>query len=206
VSALPTLPAAPWPHLAFAALHLLAGQGLSSFLYRRRFGGSPLVLYRPGPPTRHRRLTRAIAAASLGWTATFLAYALWPWFRTTFAGRALVPAPMLAGWLLGTLGLALMLAAQVDLGASFRVGQDEGAAPPPLVTTGLHARSRHPVYLGSLLYLAALTSWAPCALTLAALLVIGVLLHALALTEESHLARVHGPAWQQYAGRTRRYL
>lgn len=113
---------------------------------------------------------------------------------------------MLAGWLLGTLGLMLMLAAQADLGASFRVGQDERAAPPRLMTTGLHARSRHPVYLGSLLYLAALTGWAPCPLAIAALLTITGLLHALAVTEEAHLARAHGSAWQSYAARTRRYV
>jgi protein-S-isoprenylcysteine O-methyltransferase Ste14 len=41
---------------------------------------------------------------------------------------------------------------------------------------------------------------------LGALGVVGGLMHALALTEEAHLAKLHGQAWTEYAARTRRYL
>lgn len=206
MSGLPTMPELAWPHLAFASLHLLCGQGLSAWLYKRRFGGSPLVLYRPGPPTPHRRLSRAIAAMSLFWTAAFFLYALSDGFRATVAGRALFAAPMLLGWVLGVLGLLLMLAAQLDMGASFRVGQDDQSVPPQLVTTGLHGLSRHPVYVGSFLYLAGLTLWSPCLGSLSALAAIGGLMHALALAEETHLRRAFGDSYRDYAARTRRYL
>lgn len=206
MNGLPTMPELPWLHIAFASLHLLCGQGLSTWLFHRRFGGSPLVLYRPGPPTRHQRLTRATGAMSLCWGLAFLLYALSEGFRSSFLGRPLFAAPMLLGWVAGVIGLLLMVAAQVDMGASFRVGQDEQEAPPGLVTTGIHGRSRHPVYVGSFAYLAALTLWSPCLLSLLALAAIGGLLHALVLAEEAHLLRVFGEAYRDYAARTRRYL
>lgn len=203
---LPQLFEVPWPHVLFASLHLVAGQGLSAWLFRRRFGGSPLVIYRRGQQTAHMRRTRGVAAATLVWAASFLAYAFWPAFRESLAGQPLFPAPMAVGWGLGLAGLVGMLASQLDMGASFRVGQDDAGAPTRLVTTGIHARSRHPVYVASFLYLAALSLWSPCALTLAALAAVGGCMHLLALAEEAHLARVHGDAWTDYAAKTRRYL
>lgn len=203
---LPTMPEQPWLHIAFASLHLLCGQGFAAWLFKRRFGTSPLVLYRPGPPTRHQRLTRATGALSLCWAVAFLLYALSAGFRNSLLGISLFAPPMLLGWVAGVLGLLLMLAAQVDMGPAFRVGQDEQEALPKLVTTGIHGRSRHPVYVGSFAYLSAMTLWSPCLLSLLSLAAIGGLLHALVLAEEAHLLRVFGDAYRNYAAQTRRYL
>jgi protein-S-isoprenylcysteine O-methyltransferase Ste14 len=202
---LPSLSEAPWLHVAFASLHVVVGQGVSAWLYRRRYGGSPLVLYRRGQQTRHMALTRAIGGASLLWAVGFLGSAFAPWFTNTWAGRPLWTPTMLAGWVVASLGLAGMLAAQLDMGASFRVGQAEQEATR-LVTTGIHGRSRHPIYVASFVCLGGLTLWAPSAWMLGALGVVGGLMHALALTEEAHLAKLHGQAWTEYAARTRRYL
>jgi protein-S-isoprenylcysteine O-methyltransferase Ste14 len=134
-------------------------------------------------------LTRAIGGASLLWAVGFLGSAFAPWFTNTWAGRPLWTPTMLAGW----------------VGASFRVGQAEQEATR-LVTTGIHGRSRHPIYVASFVCLGGLTLWAPSAWMLGALGVVGGLMHALALTEEAHLAKLHGQAWTEYAARTRRYL
>lgn len=202
---LPLIEDMPALHIAFASLHLVAGQGLSSLLYRRRFGGSPLVLYKRGLRSPHIRITRAIAAASLIWAASLIAYATSATLRAHAALAPLITPPMIAGWTLATLGLVLMIAAQLDMGASFRVGQDEQERTA-LVTTGLHARSRHPIYVGSFTCLLGLSLWTPGPLTLAACAAIGALMHALTIAEERHLASVHGQAWLDYTARTRRYL
>jgi protein-S-isoprenylcysteine O-methyltransferase Ste14 len=52
---------------------------------------------------------------------------------------------LVAGCLLASGGLALMVRAQLDLGASWRVGVDE-ASRPGLVTHGLYRWSRNPIY------------------------------------------------------------
>jgi protein-S-isoprenylcysteine O-methyltransferase Ste14 len=202
---LPLIQDAPALHLAFASLHLVAGQGLSGWLYRRRFGRSPLVLYKPGLRSPHMRVTRAIGAASLIWAAALIGYALWPAMRASVVGGPLFAPPMLAGWLVASAGLVWMVAAQADMGASFRVGQDEQESTA-LVTGGMHALSRNPIYVGSFVCLAGLSLWAPCPLVLASCALIGALMHALTLAEERHLASVHGQVWRDYIARTRRYL
>lgn len=195
----------PWLHVGFASLHLVAGQGLSSWLYRRRYGGSPLVLYRAGGSSAHQRITRGIGAMSACWAAGMMAWAWSGWFRATWAGEALWGPTMGLGWALASAGLLWMVAAQVDMGASFRVGQDEQERTA-LVTGGMHALSRNPIYVGSFACLAGLSLWAPCVWVLVACAGIGALMHLLTLAEERHLEQVHGEAWLDYKRRVRRYL
>jgi hypothetical protein len=56
----------PVGYLAFASLHLVIGQGGASVVHRLRFGADPLVLYTTAG-NRHQRLSRGVAAASVGW-------------------------------------------------------------------------------------------------------------------------------------------
>lgn len=199
------LAANPWPHVAFAALHLVAGQALAAGIFRARFGGSPLVLYRRGASTAHARRTRWVALATAAWAAAFLAAAFSARFRAGALGTPLFEVPAVVGWIAGGLGLLTMFAAQLNMGASFRVGLDEREAPA-LVTTGLHAWSRNPVYVGSFLYLAGVSLWAPCAAVLTALAATGAGMHGLVLAEERHLGRTIGAPFEAYRRRVRRYL
>lgn len=196
----------PWPYVAFASLHLIAGQLVAALIYRARFGGSPLVLYdRKASASEHGRRTRYVALATSAWAAAFLAFAFSPGFRATSIGAPLVEIPPLAGWIVGGIGLVGMLAAQASMGAAFRVGLDASEAPS-LVTTGLHRISRNPVYLFSTLYLAGLSLWAPCLAVLVALAAVGSGIHGLVLAEERHLAAALGPQFEGYRRRVRRYL
>lgn len=198
----------PWPYLAFASLHLIAGQGVAGLVYRVRFGSSPLVLYRAaahGTAGEHGRRTRWVGLATLVWAAAFVAAALWPGFRASVVGQPLVSLPPLAGWLVGSLGLVGMLAAQVGMGAAFRVGLDESEAPT-LVTTGLHRFSRNPIYVFSVLYLVGVSLWAPCVGVLAGLVAVAAAIHGLVLSEERFLAARLGAALQAYHREVRRYL
>jgi protein-S-isoprenylcysteine O-methyltransferase Ste14 len=203
-----------WPalYLGFAALHLLAGQFGSAWIFRARFGGSPLVIYaRGGAPTPHMRTTRLLTAPALIWAGAVVAFALSPGFRATWLGAPLLSIPPWVGWALGLVGLFGMMGSQAAMGASFRVGQDdalgEGADDAPaLVTHGIYAHSRNPIYLFSFLYVAAITSWAPCALAIAGAAAVGALMHKLVLCEEEYMAGRLGAEYDAYRDEVRRYL
>jgi protein-S-isoprenylcysteine O-methyltransferase Ste14 len=196
----------PWPYLAFASLHLVAGQVVAGLVYRARFGGSPLVLYgRAAAAGEHGRRTRWVGLATVAWAAAFIASAFSPSFRASVVGVPLLHVHPLAGWIVGMIGLVGMLAAQLGMGAAFRVGLDASEAPT-LVTTGLHRFSRNPVYLFSVVYLAGVSLWAPCSAVLVGLVAIALGIHGLVLVEERFLATTLGPAFAAYRQRARRYL
>ncbi len=197
----------PAPYLAFAALHLVMGQFGSAWIYRMRFGGSPLVIYRKGQRTGHMRVTRQLGGPVLLWAGSVVAYALWPAFRQTWLGAPVVVLPSLAGWLVGALGLVGMVGAQINMGRSFRVGQDESPeTAPQLVRTGLYRFSRNPVYVFSFLYLAGVTLWALCPLTVVSCLGIGALMHRLVLEEEAFLRQRLGQPYVEFCAQVRRYI
>lgn len=196
----------PWPYLAFASLHLVAGQLVAGLVYRARFGRSPLVLYRRRAAAgAHGRRTRWVGLATLAWAAALLASAFSPGFAASVVGTPLVSVPPLAGWIVGMLGLVGMLAAQAGMGAAFRVGLDESETPT-LVTTGLHGVSRNPIYVFSVLYLVGVSLWAPCAAVLVGLVAIAAAIHGLVLEEERFLAAALGPELEAYRRRVRRYF
>ena len=196
----------PWPYLAFASLHLVAGQGLAGLVYRARFGRSPLVLYRRRAAAgAHGRRTRWVGLATVAWAAALLASAFSPGFGASVVGMPLVSVPPIAGWIVGMLGLVGMLAAQVGMGAAFRVGLDESEVPT-LVTTGLHRVSRNPVYVASVLYLVGVSLWAPCAAVLLGLVAVAAGIHGLVRAEERFLAAALGPEHAAYCREVRRYL
>lgn len=129
-------------------------------------------------------------------------------------GHALLPPLDLPSWrwlplrLLGTgmvaAGSALNLLAHIRLGDNWRlgVGQDVDGQ---LITTGVYARSRHPIYLFFNLYLAGTLLVEGRPLLLPFWLVVGVLLHFEALREERLLEARFGEAWREYRRRVRRY-
>jgi protein-S-isoprenylcysteine O-methyltransferase Ste14 len=196
----------PWPYLAFASLHLVAGQLVAGLVYRARFGKSPLVLYRQRAAAgAHGRRTRWVGLATVAWAAALLAFAFSPGFRASVLGTPLLSLPPIAGWITGILGLVGMLAAQAGMGVAFRVGLDESETPG-LVTTGLHRVSRNPVYVFSVLYLVGVSLWVPCVGVLLGLVAIAAAIHGLVLEEERFLAAALGPEFEAYRGRVRRYL
>lgn len=200
-----TLRDAPAIHLAFVALHLLLGHFAASAIYRLRYGRSPRAYARRGADGPHTRVTRRIALASLVWFASLVAAALSDAWHTWPPGRPLFSPPMTLGWLLGGLGLVGMLAAQIGMGAAFRIGIDQDDTPQ-LHTRGLHRVSRNPVYLFSYLYLLGVSLWAPSIVTLASLITLGLLMHRLVLLEEAFLRARCGEAHAAYCARVPRYL
>ena len=102
-------------------------------------------------------------------------------------------------------GLALLAWSLVSFGQSFRVGIDT-ERPNKLITTGVFAFSRNPIYVGFALILLGqfliYSSW-----LLLAYLVAGYwLFHRQVLREEEFLSKHYGGSFEDYRKRVRRYL
>jgi len=102
-------------------------------------------------------------------------------------------------------GLLILVLSVVSFGKSFRVGIDADR-PDELVTKGLFAFSRNPIYVGFALVLVGqflvFPNWIPLAY-----LVAGVLLfHRQVLREEEFMREQYGQEYVEYCGRVRRYV
>jgi protein-S-isoprenylcysteine O-methyltransferase Ste14 len=102
-------------------------------------------------------------------------------------------------------GVLMLLASLVSFGRSFRVGIDVDH-PDKLVTTGVFAFSRNPIYVGFALVLLGqflvFPNWIPLAYLVAGLW----LLHRQVLREESFMRTHYGREYEQYCARVRRYV
>jgi protein-S-isoprenylcysteine O-methyltransferase Ste14 len=177
-----------------------------AWLQRRRFGHSGLVLFRSGRWPQHlREVLMVLLCAVMG--SQVVTYAADP---AALAPIALLALPQGGPWVLaGALalfgGIALMVAAQLDLGASWRVGIDEGARPG-LVTTGLYRFSRNPIYLALSVVLVGYLVLLPTWLSLGALLVSWAGIRSAIGEEERYLRRAYGDEFTGYARSVGRFL
>jgi protein-S-isoprenylcysteine O-methyltransferase Ste14 len=109
----------------------------------------------------------------------------------------------LAGMALGLLGT---YRAQVDMGASWRIGVDP-AERTSLVTTGLFQWVRNPMFAAACLVAiagaAAVTT--PSTVAGAAMVTLGAELQT-RLVEEPYLDAAHGDSYREYASRTGRFV
>jgi protein-S-isoprenylcysteine O-methyltransferase Ste14 len=108
------------------------------------------------------------------------------------------------GWLLFLGGLVVTLVAQAQMGASWRVGIDD--RPTLLVTGGLFALSRNPIFLGMFLSLAGLALLTPAPWTVAGFAVAVILVSLQVRLEERNLVRIHGQAYLAYAAQVGRFV
>ncbi len=116
-------------------------------------------------------------------------------------------APLhLTGAVLALLGIAGALAAQLSMGDSWRVGVDESESTE-LVTDGLFAWVRNPIFSFVGLSGLGLVLLVPNVLALAAALLtaVGIEMQVRAV-EEPYLRRTHGDAYESYAASVGRFL
>ncbi len=102
-------------------------------------------------------------------------------------------------------GLGLMAATLIAFGSSFRIGIDMDR-PDKLVTTGVFAHSRNPIYVAFAMVLAGEFLILPNWLLLLYLFAAVALFHRQVLREEAYLASHYGSEYQAYRNRVRRYL
>jgi protein-S-isoprenylcysteine O-methyltransferase Ste14 len=155
----------------------------------------------------HGYLGRLYRLVSIGVAVTILIY--------VFAENLynyLTPIQWLEHVYVSTLGLTLLLAsftwiliAQSQMGRSWRIGIDEDNESE-LVTKGVFAVSRNPIFLGIRLNLVGFFFVLPNAFTLAIWLLGEVAIHSQVFLEEAYLQQAHGDAYQRYQAATSRYL
>jgi protein-S-isoprenylcysteine O-methyltransferase Ste14 len=159
--------------------------------FRGRFGSLPWV---------------AGTAATGGITLTFLA----PVFSLFHlpGGDVLFALPSLhqAGTGIAVLGIAAGVAAQLSMGASWRVGVDQ-AERTELVTHGPFRWVRNPIFTSMGIYLLGLLLVLPTPVTIVAATLFAVGIHLqVRHVEEPYLLRTHGDAYRRYASATGRFV
>jgi protein-S-isoprenylcysteine O-methyltransferase Ste14 len=110
-----------------------------------------------------------------------------------------------AGVALCIAALAVLFWSLISFGKSFRVGIDEDR-PGGLVTTGVFALSRNPIYVAFALVLAGeflvYSSWIRLLYLMAGIL----LLHRQVIREEDYLSAQYGEEYAHYRAKVRRYM
>jgi len=182
------------------------GFGWRTWVQLRRYGSSGIVLFRSGRPGQHLRealfvvlAVALLAEAALAAVAPRRLPGLVPLAPATAAVLRATGTVMVLG------ATALMLAAQLDLGASWRVGIDEGARPG-LLTGGLYRYSRNPIYVAMLAALLGFALLLPSWISLGLLIGAGLGIRRHVRDEEAYLARTYGEEYRRYAARVGRFV
>lgn len=101
--------------------------------------------------------------------------------------------------------LVIISVAQVQMGASWRVGVPK-EGPGELVSRGLFAWSRNPIFVGLLAALVALMLWSPTFLSAAVLTGAWTLTLVQVRIEEEALRETHGDRYERYAAQVGRWF
>lgn len=124
----------------------------------------------------------------------------------------LLPLKQLVNSVITTIGLGLLaiaflwtFVAQSQMGNSWRIGIDPNTETE-LITTGLYAISRNPVFFGMIVCLVGLFLVTPNALTGLFLILGYVLIQIQIRLEEEHLAKSHGSVYLNYKQKVRRLI
>ncbi|QYG93432.1 isoprenylcysteine carboxylmethyltransferase family protein [Iamia sp. SCSIO 61187] len=111
-----------------------------------------------------------------------------------------------AGAALAVVAGVLTVVAQVQMGASWRIGVEAGERTD-LVTDGLFTVVRNPIFTGMLAFAGAVALLVPTLPTLAGAALAAVTIHVqVRLVEEPHLVGVHGAAYRRWAAATGRFV
>jgi protein-S-isoprenylcysteine O-methyltransferase Ste14 len=182
------------------------GLGWRSWYQYRHFGNSGWRLFRSGSWPQHLRESGLVLllmligaqAAGYAWDAAWL--------------KPLIITPPPTGGLmiwLGALllfgGIVLMVRAQLDLGASWRIGFDESTRPG-LVTRGIYRFSRNPIYVALFAVLTGFLILVPTWISLALLVGTIVTVGNQVQEEERFLRRTYGGDFVAYARRVGRFI
>lgn len=169
--------------------------------HRRMYGSSAIVVFHAAE-WRERIPEIVIGTLVLVLAGEIIAWALWP---QSLSSLAIVRPQAALGSLAMLPGLGLVLRAQSDLGASWRVGIDP-TARPGLITHGLYRFSRNPIYLGMFVVVGGFVLMIPTVVSV--LVLIGIVLGARGQVqrEERYLAETYGSAFVSYTQRVGRFL
>lgn len=180
---------------------LFLALALPALRLRARAGTWGIVFYREADPFQ--RVIGAAMAICMGAVAAgAIVHAI-----AGPAGLGVWSAPAwvgAAGWALMASSLVVTLLAQAQMGASWRVGIDD--RPTALVTRGLFAVVRNPIFSMMLVMLAGAVLVAPCPASVALWLGSALVISLQTRLEERHLAALHGASYAEYAARVGRFV
>lgn len=187
------------PLLVLATL-TLAVFALPVLRMRTRTGIWGIVLHRAPSPI-HRFASAGLGLYAVCAAAWAVAYALLG--PEAFGVWATGDWLRVAALVLLASGLLLMMLAQRQMGASWRIGIESERTS--LVTRGLYSRVRNPIYTALLLAAAGFAALTPSAWMLLALAQAALAIGLQARLEEEHLLRVHGEEYRAHAERVGRF-
>lgn len=115
-------------------------------------------------------------------------------------------ATAVVGALLAAAATLVTLLAQVQMGASWRIGVEEGERTE-LVVDGLFAHIRNPIFTGMLAFAVGLVLMVPGVVSVAGAVLTWTAIEVqVRLVEEPHLTRLHGSAYRRWTAATGRFL
>ena len=190
--------------LALACLFLGIGVGLRSILQRRRYGSTGIVLFKePG-------IGRVRDSALLILPLVLLGQGVVAWLAPRLLAPIVIepgaPASVrMAGAVLVVASTLAMLAAQLNMGRSWRIGI-ERETRPGLVVDGAFAICRNPIYACMLAALFGFLLLTPTYVSLGLLLSTWLGIRMQVVEEEAFLTRSYGDAYRHYAARVGRFF
>lgn len=192
-----------WLAFALYVAGVLVAFGLRTWLHRRRTGDSGHRHSHPPAGGAAWWAQALLAAGLLGGLAA-------PMLDATGAIYPLAvlvqPVWQVTGLVIAVLAFVAIPAAQAAMGASWRVGVD-AAERTTLVTSGIFAVVRNPVFTAMIAAVAGITMMTP---TWAQILVLAAVFAGIELqvrmVEEPYLQATHGDVYVGYAQRTGRFV
>lgn len=195
-----------WLPLIELTIFIVAGFVWRSWVHYRRHRELGLRLFQGGRWQQHLRdaLFIAMTILLLGQAVAYACRS--DLMEPTIVLPALIStAGQIVGSVLVAVGTVLTVVAQIQLGASWRIGIDE-LARPGLVTGGVYQRCRNPIFLAMILALGGnavlLPSWISLSVLAGAILAIRVQV----LDEERYLLGAYGEDYREYASVVGRFL
>lgn len=176
-----------------------------SFVVWKRTGINPVVF--KANDSAHDYIGRVFKLLFALIVAIVVVYSVWPTGYQLFLPIEWLERRWIstAGAILLVVSLVWTVAAQTQMGESWRIGIDH-EHQTALVRTGVFGFSRNPIFLGMMITLAGLFLVIPNALTLLTL-VSGVILIGIQVRlEEEFLLESHGEAYERYKRDVRRWL
>lgn len=179
----------------------VVGIVLPTLRVRKRTGAWAVTVF--SRESRAERLMGIVLATlMIALAAWIIAYSAWGPGRLGVwdAGSWLI----WAGWLVVLDGFALVVIAQVQMGASWRIGIDD--QPTDLVSQGLFKLVRNPIYSGIIAMMLGVVLIGPAVWSIALFAAVFAAIRVQTLREEAHMIDMHGEAYLAWASRVGRFF
>ncbi len=191
--------------LVFLLIYFAVAFALPTYRVWKRTGVNP-VTFR-GADTAHDYIGKLFKVVMLGLTLVVIIYAFAPNYYSFLLPVSWLEKEtvQIVGIFLLIISLGWTVAAQIQMGNSWRIGIDE-EKQTALVQAGLFRRSRNPIFLGMIVTLIGVFLTIPNGLTLLFLVLGFVLIQIQVRLEEEFLLKMHGASYDDYQHTVRRWL